>query len=147
MTSCWREMKPIVDQNNRLETRVVSIQTKLDVAVEDRAPQPDRVEAREHFILLKRNDDDYPYYTIRAQEVNARNALRRQEQLYDETTVLLDIDLQPNSKTLYVRIKDDLRARGVAFRYCKISIEESDVTEAELVESMRAINDEKRRVD
>jgi Protein of unknown function (DUF3627)/KilA-N domain len=136
----------IVDQNNRLETRVVSIQTKLDIAVEDRAPQPDRVEAREHFILLKRNDDDYPYYTIRAQEVNARNALRRQEQLYDETTVLLDINLQPNSKTLYVRIKDDLRARGVAFRYCKISIEESDVTEAELVEAMRAINDEKRRV-
>jgi len=40
-----------------------------------------------------------------------------------------------------------LRARGVAFRYCKISIEESDVTEAELVESMRAINDEKRRVE
>jgi len=105
----------IVDQNNRLETRVVSIQTKLDIAVEDRAPQPDRVEAREHFILLKRTDEDYPYYTIRAQEVNARNALRRQEQLYDETTVLLDIDLQPNSKTLYVRIKDDLRARGVAF--------------------------------
>ena len=137
----------IVDQNNRLETRVVSIQTKLDIAVEDRAPQPDRVEAREHFILLKRNDDDYPYYTIRAQEVNARNALRRQEQLYDETTVLLDIDLQPNSKTLYVRIKDDLRARGVAFRYCKISIEESDVTEAELIEAMRAINDEKRRVE
>jgi len=137
----------IVDQNNRLETRVVSIQTKLDIAVEDRAPQPDRVEAREHFILLKRNDDDYPYYTIRAQEVNARNALRRQEQLYDETTVLLDIHLHPNSKTLYVRIKDDLRARGVAFRYCKISIEESDVTEAELIEAMRAINDEKRRVD
>jgi hypothetical protein len=137
----------IVDQNNRLETRVVSIQTKLDIAVEDRAPQPDRVEAREHFILLKRNDDDYPYYTIRAQEVNARNALRRQEQLYDETTVLLDIHLQPNSKTLYVRIKDDLRARGVAFRYCKISIEESDVTEAELIEAMRAINDEKRRVE
>jgi hypothetical protein len=137
----------IVDQNNRLETRVVSIQTKLDIAVEDRAPQPDRVEAREHFILLKRTDDDYPYYTIRAQEVNARNALRRQEQLYDETTVLLDIHLHPNSKTLYVRIKDDLRARGVAFRYCKISIEESDVTEAELVEAMRAINDEKRRVD
>src|SRR5579864_171955 len=136
----------IVDQNNRLETRVVSIQTKLDIAVEDRAPQPDRVEAREHFILLKRNDD-YPYYTIRAQEVNARNALRRQEQLYDETTVLLDIDVHPNSKTLYVRIKDDLRARGVAFRYCKISIEESDVTEAELIEAMRAINDEKRRVE
>src|SRR5580704_11613598 len=137
----------LLEKNETIETRVVSIQTKLDIAVEDRAPQPDRVEAREHFILLKRNDDDYPYYTIRAQEVNARNALRRQEQLYDETTVLLDIHLHPNSKTLYVRIKDDLRARGVAFRYCKISIEESDVTEAELVESMRAINDEKRRVD
>src|SRR5579864_225634 len=137
----------LLERNETIETRVVSIQTKLDVAVEDRAPQPDRVEAREHFILLKRNDDDYPYYTIRAQEVNARNALRRQEHLYDETTVLLDIDVHPNSKTLYVRIKDDLRARGVAFRYCKISIEESDVTEAELVESMRAINDEKRRVD
>jgi hypothetical protein len=137
----------LLERNETIETRVVSIQTKLDIAVEDRAPQPDRVEAREHFILLKRNDDDYPYYTIRAQEVNARNALRRQEQLYDETTVLLDIHLHPNSKTLYVRIKDDLRARGVAFRYCKISIEESDVTEAELVETMRTINDEKRRVD
>jgi len=136
----------LLERNETIETRVVSIQTKLDIAVEDRAPQPDRVEAREHFILLKRNDD-YPYYTIRAQEVNARNALRRQEQLYDETTVLLDIDVHPNSKTLYVRIKDDLRARGVAFRYCKISIEESDVTEAELIEAMRAINDEKRRVE
>jgi len=84
----------LLERNETIETRVVSIQTKLDIAVEDRAPQPDRVEAREHFILLKRNDDDYPYYTIRAQEVNARNALRRQEQLYDETTVLLDIHLR-----------------------------------------------------
>jgi branched-subunit amino acid aminotransferase/4-amino-4-deoxychorismate lyase len=58
----------LLEKNEAIETRVVSIQTKLDIAVEDRAPQPDRVEAREHFILLKRNDDDYPYYTIRAQE-------------------------------------------------------------------------------
>jgi len=79
----------LLEKNETIETRVVSIQTKLDIAVEDRAPQPDRVEAREHFILLKRNAD-YPYYTIRAQEVNARNALRR----YDETTVLLDIDVR-----------------------------------------------------
>jgi hypothetical protein len=100
----------LLERNETIETRVVSIQTKLDIAVEDRAPQPDRVEAREHFILLKRNDEDYPYYTIRAL---ARYRFAREARR----------EAQPNSKTLYVRIKDDLRARGVAFRYCKISIE------------------------
>ncbi len=48
------------------------VQTKLNISVEDRAPQPDKNKRRERFLLLKRNDENYPYYTIRAQDINAK---------------------------------------------------------------------------
>ncbi len=69
----------LIDQNNELLERVDEVlhkvdvvQTKLNISVEDRAPQPDKNKRRERFLLLKRNDENYPYYTIRAQDINAK---------------------------------------------------------------------------
>jgi Protein of unknown function (DUF3627) len=73
-------LEKVDDQNDKLDV----IQNKLDIAVEDRAPQPKKTNKRERFILLKRNDPDFKYYTIRAQDVNARIAIKRQRTLFTE---------------------------------------------------------------
>lgn len=126
------------DQNKQLTT----IQNKLEIAVEDRAPQPKRQSKRERFMLIKRNDPDFEYYTIRAQDVSAKTALKRQRALFSEVQILMDIHFHPNSKTLYVRVKEDLKGKGVVFNLCKISLAESKITEEDLVAAMQSINDE-----
>jgi intracellular sulfur oxidation DsrE/DsrF family protein len=92
---------------------------------------------------LKRDDDDYPYYTIRAQDINARGSLRKQKTLYQNVDVLLDLPFHPNSKTLFVRIKDRLKKMGVVFNLCSISIENSALNEQEFVDILKEINNEK----
>lgn len=44
---------------------------------------------------------------------------------------------------MYVRVKEELKAKSVIFNLCKISIEKSTITEKELIVAMQAINDEK----
>ena len=44
-----------------VEKKVVSVQKKLNIAVEDRAPQPDSKAHRERFILLRSNEMDLPF--------------------------------------------------------------------------------------
>jgi hypothetical protein len=63
-----------------------------------------------------------------------------------EIEILLDFHCHPNSKTLFVRIRDSLKRKGVEFSNCKISIQDSSVSEGELVETMKQINDEKLNV-
>ncbi len=144
----------LIDQNNELLERVDEVlhkvdvvQTKLNISVEDRAPQPDKNKRRERFLLLKRNDENYPYYTIRAQDINAKKALKRQKDMFSDVTILLDLICHPNTKTFYVRIKDGLKKKGVEFHLCEISIEDSQITEQDLVEAMMKINDEKREIN
>ena len=150
----------LLDQNNELienledvqnemkdvKRKVVQVQAKLDISVEDRAPQPDKDRRRERFLLLKRNDEEFPYYTIRAQDINAKKALKRQRDKYPSVQILLDLPCHPNTKTFFVRIKDDLRTKGVVFNLCEINIEESNVTEEDLIKEMMKINDEKRDI-
>jgi 5,10-methylene-tetrahydrofolate dehydrogenase/methenyl tetrahydrofolate cyclohydrolase len=56
--------------------------------------------------------------------------------------ILLDFKSNPNSKTLYVRIKDNLKARGVTFEGNNIDLNEA-ITEEEFVDEMMTINDQK----
>lgn len=72
--------------------------------------------------------------------------MKRQENLFNDISILLDIQCHPNSKSLFVRIKEELKDNGVQFRLCDIDIEGSDITEDILIESMKKINDEKRDV-
>lgn len=130
-----------------LNNNIVKVQEKLNIAVEDRAPLPDKKSKQERFILLKRiNKPDFKYYTIRAQHVNAIKAIKRQEELYKDVSILLDLQYHPNSKTLFVRIKEELQNNGVCFRLCEIDIEGTNITEKMLIDSMKTINDEKRDV-
>ena len=58
-------------------------------------------------------------------------------------TILLDFKANPNSKTLYNRIKETLKAKNVQFSGNNIDLEESEVTEKELIDEMKVINDQK----
>ncbi|GFX55754.1 putative KilA-N domain-containing protein 006L [Trichonephila clavipes] len=139
------EMK-LKEIEDKMKEKIDTIQHKLEVSVEDRAPQPAKKSKRERFVLLKRNDETYPYYAIRAQNAHAKTALKKQSSCYKEVSILLDLSCHPNSKTLYERIRAELKKKGVAFNLCAISLADSAVNEEELVKSMKAINDEKRDV-
>lgn len=148
------ENNDLLDQNNELLERVDEVlhkvdvvQNKLNISVEDRAPQPNKNIRRERFLLLKRNNPNYLYYTIRAQEVNAKKALKRQKNMYDNVEILLDIVCHPNTKTFYVRIKDNLKKKGVVFNLCEIDISDSKIDEKTLIEEMMKINESKRNIE
>ncbi|AAK82174.1 313L [Invertebrate iridescent virus Kaz2018] len=132
------------EQVENVQEQIQKVQVKLEISVEDRAPQPDKRGKKERFILLKRNDEHYPYYTIRAQDINAKKAVKRQQGKYEEVLILLDLVCHPNTKTFYVRIKDDLKKKGVKFNLCEIDISKSVITEKDLIEEMERINEEKR---
>ncbi|GFW69161.1 putative KilA-N domain-containing protein 006L [Trichonephila clavipes] len=137
------KMKSIVVEKDK---KIKDQAEKLEISVEDRAPQPAKKSKRERFVLLKRNDETYPYYAIRAQDAHAKTALKKQNSCYKEVSILLDLSCHPNSKTLYERIRAELKKRGVTFNLCAISLADSTVNEEELVKAMNAINDEKRDV-
>ena len=85
----------------------------------------------------------YPYYTIRAQNDYTTRRLKTERTHFKHLEVL---KCNPNSKTLYNRIKENLKATGVIFKGNNISLDDTAITEEELVEEMMTINDSKRNV-
>jgi hypothetical protein len=137
----------LLEEVQDTNTKLTTVQKKLNIAVEDRAPLPSQNKKKERFVLLKRNDEeDFPYYTIRAQHSNTQTALKSQRRLFGKIEILLDFHCHPNSKSLFVRIRDNLKRKGVEFSNCKISIRGSSVSEGELIETMKHVNDEKMNV-
>ena len=137
----------LLESNSGLKKQNKKIQRKLGIAVEDRAPLPDDKGKQERFVLLKRNDPDYySYYTIRAQDLYVRRKLKSERLHFPHLEVLLDFKCNPNSKTLYVRIKDKLKLKNVVFKGNNVCLEDSTTTEEDLMEEMKVINDQKRDV-
>ena len=163
MRSLGISIEEVKDQNDGLHKQVKKVQRKLGIdqaslvsehgalphaiAVEDRAPFPEDESKRERFVLLKLNDDEYyPYYIIRAQHGYTKRKLKTKLKHFTNLNILLDFKCNPNSKTLYTRIKENLKAKNVIFRGNSIDIAESGVTEEELVEEMTTINDSRKEV-
>jgi len=136
-------LEDIKDQNNEIKQQNKDIKRRLSIAVEDRAPLPEQTGKQERFVLLKRNDPDHPaYYTIRAQNAYTKNKIKVQQVLFPGLQILLDFKCNPNSKSLYVRVKENLKKRGVLFDGNNIDLGEK-VNEEELIEEMNQINDVK----
>ncbi|CCV02182.1 hypothetical protein IIV25_164R [Invertebrate iridovirus 25] len=134
----------LLDNNRGLKKEVKKVQHKLGIAVEDRAPLLEDESKRERFVLIKRNDPEYyPYYTIRAQEGYTTRKLKFEKTNFPNLEVLLDFKCHPNSKTLFNRIKENLKTKNVVFKGNNIDLEEAKIDEQELVEEMKVINDQK----
>ena len=141
------ETKGLKKLNKGLKSDVKDVKRKLGIAVEDRAPLPEDEEKQERFVLIKRNDDEhYPYYTIRAQHGYTERRIKTQKLLFPQLQILLDFKANPNSKTLYNRIKKELKAKNVIFSGNNIDLDDSEVTQDELIEEMKVINDQKYKV-
>ena len=136
----------LIEKNEELDTKVISVQKKLNIAVEDRAPQPDIKAQRERFILLRSNEMDLPFHVIRAQEAGARKTLKRYQTAFSDVVVLVDLLCHPNSKTYYNRVKEVLKQRGVRMRFNDISLEGSTTTEEQLIQIIHDVDAEKRAV-
>ena len=137
----------LIDKTKGLKKRVKDVQRKLGIAVEDRAPLPLDESKCERFVLLKLNDPEYqPYYTMRAQNSYIERRLKTRRLNFPQMEVLLDLKAHPNSKTLYNRIKAELKAKGVTFDGNSIDLLGSEVTQKELVDEMKVINDQKYHI-
>jgi len=146
MRSLGISLEEVKDQNHGLKHDIKDVKHKLGIAVKDRAPLPVDNKKQERFVLIKRNDPDYTsYYAIRAQSEYTTRKLRSQKLLFPNLEILLDFTANPNSKTLYVRIKDELKAKGVSFDGNNIDLNEV-ITEQELVDEMKVINNQKYNV-
>ena len=146
MRSLGITLEEVKDQNDVLIEDNKVVKHKLGIAVEDRAPLPLDVRKQERFILLKRNDPDYyTYYTIRAQNEYVQRKLKTEKLHFKNMKVLLDFKANPNSKTLYVRIKDKLKDLGVEFAGNNIELN-GIITEDQLIEEMTVINDSRKEV-
>ncbi|ADO00415.1 hypothetical protein WIV_gp072 [Wiseana iridescent virus] len=130
-----------------LRSEVKDVKRKLGIAVEDRAPLPANEDKQERFVLIKRNDDQhFQYYIIRAQNGYTTSRIKIQKVLFPHLEILLDFKANPNSKSLYNRIKEELKIKSVQFNGNNIDLEGSEVTEEELMEEMKVINDQKYNV-
>jgi hypothetical protein len=137
----------LIDQNDDLKADVKNVKRKLGIAVEDRAPLPEDTKKQERFVLIKRNDNEYyPYYIIRAQHDYTKRKIKNETINFPELEILLDFKCNPNSKTLYVRIKENLKAKGVTFKENNVDLSESEVAEEELLEEIGVINEQKYNV-
>ncbi|CCV01780.1 hypothetical protein IIV22_103R [Invertebrate iridescent virus 22] len=147
MRSLGITLEEVKDQNEVLIDDNKEVKRKLGIAVEDRAPLPADESKRERFVLIKRNDPDYyPYYTIRAQEGYTIRKLKTEKLHFPNLEVLLDFKCNPNSKSLYTRIKENLKSKGVTFKGNNIDLEDSEVDEEKLVEEMKATDSSKRDI-
>jgi hypothetical protein len=146
MRSLGISLEEVKDQNEVLIDDNKEVKRKLGIAVEDRAPLPADEKKQERFVLIKRNDPFYiPYYTIRAQNEYTSRKIRSQRMLFPNLEILLDFKANPNSKTLYVRIKDKLKSKGVTFDGNNIDLN-AVISEEDLIEEMNGINDSKRDI-
>ena len=131
----------LLEKNEEITKKADSIQRKLGIAFEDRAPLPLSKSKQERFVLLKRNDPEYyPYYTIRAQNDYTNRKLKNERANFEHLEVLIDLKCNPNSKTLFIRIKEKLKDMGVTFDGNNLSLNNA-ITEEELIEEMKLIND------
>jgi hypothetical protein len=147
MRSLGISLEEVKDQNHGLHKQVKKVQRKLGIAVEDRAPQPENESKRERFVLIKRNDPDYyPYFTIRAQNDYTERKLKFEKTHFPQMVVLLDFKCSPNSKTLFNRIKETLKAKNVTFKGNNIDLEDTDITTEELMDEMKVINEARKEV-
>jgi hypothetical protein len=132
-----RKVETVEQQNDEILEKVETVQSRLDIKDEEHLEQ---LPSQERLVLVKRNDEDYPYQMIVAQRVSVKSKLRSQNSMYTDVKVMLDVPIcSETSKTLLSEMTNRLKRQGVEIKYRKISLENSRVTEDELVNIMSSL--------
>ena len=139
-----RKVETVEQQNDEILEKVETVQSRLDIKGEEQLPSEqlpsEQLPSQERLVLVKRNDEDYPYQMIVAQRVSVKSKLRSQNSMYTDVKVLLDVPIcSETSKTLLSEMTNRLKRQGVEIKYRKISLENSRVTEDELVKIMSSL--------
>lgn len=141
------ELGLINDKLDVAEQNIERVQDKLDIAVVDRVPRQKYPSKNEQFFLLKplpkEEDARYDYYVIRGQKDYARSKLNRFLKDFPLTDILLSIDYQPNSRNLYIRLKQSKKSKLlVGLNWFSLK----DWNEEDMINTIQSLNDDKYNV-
>ena len=89
---------------------------------------------------------EYYENNCRRKHLIVNRKLKSEKLNFPNLEVLLDFKCNPNSKTLYTRIKENLTTKNVTFNRNNIDLEVADITEEDLMNEMKVINDAKRYI-
>ena len=136
------------DQLDVTDENLERVQDQLGIAVVDRVPKQKYPSKNEQFILLKplpkKEDARYDYYVIRGQKDYLKARLNTFLKDFPETQTLLCISYQPNSRNLYLRLKQKQKYK-IMYGANWFSIR--NWNEEDLVNSIKYLNNEKYDVD
>ena len=120
------------------------MQTKLHIAVEDRAPKVESSPQREKFVLINKQDktEKFSHYAVRGQSGYCdRTVSRLRHARFPRMTVRLELECQPNPRNLFIRLKE---SNDPEFKICGNNI--STFNEEALIGVLNQLNDQKREV-
>jgi hypothetical protein len=122
------------------------ITARLEKVLPDSVPKAENKSKQEYFILIKNpNDEDYNYKVSCAQLSN-KTRINKFVKDNPGSSIVLEIKQQPNSQNLYTRIKEQL-GHEINHEGKKLRIDpDSEMTEQELIENIKKINDDKYKI-
>jgi len=138
--------KDIKDQNNILINKTDILEQKLDIATEDRVVKPMKKCKTERFVILRLgdiNEEFFNYYSIRAQKYHVNSQIKKYKKVFPNLATLVDIECQPNSRNLFIRMKEQLT------KYMEFDGNDFNIihtNEQNFIQMVMNLNDDKKNV-
>ena len=140
-----RKNKHISHKLSDIEDQNEELGTKIDRISEDRVVIPPNASDMPVFIVMKDNGEHVmrrkKYYVIRTKRCSARSAIKKYKLEHENSTVLINIEYNPNSINLWDRAK--ARLKNHIKRKLNYFGLRNDYTEEQLIEDINELNDEK----
>lgn len=101
------ELKEDVAVNQEI---LIEINTKFDIATDDRSPKTKSITKRDKFMIVKLNDpkSQWDYYAIRTQHASLKRTLKKLKIKYSKSKELITIPYQPNGINFFNLMKEKL---------------------------------------
>jgi hypothetical protein len=151
-----KDVKRVLAQNDEIKEDLevnqeilTEINTKFDIATDDRAPKTKSITKRDRFVILKTNVAEHPrqYYAVRVQHTSLKRTLKKLKAQYPNCAELVSIAYQPNGVNFFNLMKEKLKKeeRKIDVKHNTITLR-GNYTEAEFAEDIRNLDNSKKEV-
>jgi len=131
---------------DNIQGELAVVQDKLNTSIEDRVPKVKTLNKLEQFILIKKNkvNESYQYYVICGQNVYVTTRIGLLKRRFEKMEIILKLEYQPNTKNLFGRFKETQKGNA---NVRMNDIELVNMTEEELIEEFKKLDEEKLNVE
>ena len=137
--------KKLSKSQKHIETQNDKIMTKLDIAKESYVPPPPHKNQNYCYILMKDENNKYPYHVIRVMNKSVNQQKSAYLKTHPNGKEILSIICNPNVVNLHNRVKSEL-ADKINGKINDFKIYDKDYTEEDLIDDIKDINDEKYNI-